>query len=114
MSLARVWNDHDTQPYKEEFKGEMIHIAPNKYVEMEKFDALQFVSAYVPIRKDAMGNYLNHKKLRVEVIPDPEPAKVEHRCMACRGTFDTANELAMHSEAFHKELIVADSPKTKK
>jgi len=105
MALARVWNDHPSD-YKEMFKGEMIEIPGKKYVEMDKYDAIQFVGQYIPVRKNDLGDYINHKMLRVEVLPDPTPKVTEIKCQMCLGKFDTEKELALHSEAHHKDAIV--------
>lgn len=110
MPQAKVWNDGPSE-YKENFNGEPIAIPQGGHVVMDSFDAHAFCSSAIPIKKDGVGNYLNHKKLRVEVIPDAAaaPAPV-HQCMMCRGKFDTATELALHSESLHKESIVQDKP----
>lgn len=114
MSLAKVWNDHVTdhegkkvtKPYVEKFRDEVVSIEPGKCVEMDKFDALQFVGQYTPVKKDGLGNDLVPKKLRVEFIPDPTPKVTEIKCQMCLGKFDTDKELALHSEAHHKDAIV--------
>lgn len=113
MALARVWNEGPTD-YSEVFKGETIRIPRGKYIEMDQFEGNQFVSAYTPVKKDGVGNYLTHKMLRLEVLPSKEERKVEHRCQMCRGVFDTENELVLHSEAYHKEAIIDDKAKGKK
>lgn len=120
MALAKVWNDYTvdfkgekvTKPYVEKFRDEKIEIPPGKFIEMDKFDALQFVGQYTPVRKDGLGNDLQPKKLRVELIPEKEAAKpVEIKCMACQGKFDTDKELALHTDAYHKDQIVKELKK---
>lgn len=122
MALAKVWNDCTTEfdangnkvpakPYVEKFKDEVITIEPGKHIVMDKFDAIQFAGQYIPPRKNGRGDFVNHKMIRVEVIPDEVPAVVEIKCQMCLGKFDTDKELALHSEAHHKADMVPDTKK---
>ena len=110
MALAKVWNDHK-DVYVEKFRDEEIKIPAGKFVEMDKFDAMQFVGQYTPVIKDGLGNDLRPKMLRVEVAPDKEVKPVEYTCQACKGKFDTEKELVLHSDAFHKDVQIKDAKK---
>lgn len=110
---AKVWNDGPTD-YREEFRGTEIAIPKGKFVEMDRYEAAAFLSQYIKPRKTDTGVHMNHKMLRMEVVGDDVPAKLEHRCQMCKGLFQSETELTLHSEAFHKEAIVAAEPKKAK
>lgn len=104
---ARVWND-DSKPYREMFKEQLIEIPSKGFVEMDFFEANLFMGQFTPIRKNGLGDELTCKRLRLERIGAPDEAKPENRCNLCKGKFDTANELKLHSEAFHKERMIVE------
>jgi hypothetical protein len=113
-NLAKVWNDGPTD-YTEKFRDDELTIKKGGFIEMDRFDAAAFVSQYIkPIKNGDVGGYKNHKQLRVENLDDHASSKVEHRCMICKGLFQNENELALHSEAFHKAVMLEDTDKKKK
>jgi hypothetical protein len=112
-NVAKVWNDGPTD-YTERFRDSDITIRKGEYIEMDRYEASAFLSQYIKPKKTDTGIYLNHKQLRMEVPSDAPEAKVEHRCMLCKGLFATANELTLHSDMFHPESQVEDKEKRKK
>lgn len=64
---VKIWNDN-TYPYTEEFKGDKIHIEANKYVEMEREEAVLFMGQFNSIVRDVDGNPhpKSFKKLRMD------------------------------------------------
>lgn len=113
MAMAKVWNDWHEGVYEEEFKGEKIRIPAGQYIEMDHHDAIQFLGQYIRPRKTDTGILLNHKKLRLDVAPTVEKV-TEIRCQVCRGLFASENELILHSDAFHKEKMVATASRAAK
>lgn len=65
--LVEVWNDNDL-PFVQEFKGEVITIAPHKYVKMDRDDAVEFKSKGFPMAFDGSKNQKksSFKRIRVE------------------------------------------------
>jgi hypothetical protein len=112
-NLAKVWNDGPTD-YTELFRDSAITIPKGQCIEMDRYEAAAFVSQYIKPLKTEVGGYKNHKMLRVEIPSDAPAAKVEHRCMLCKGLFGNETELSLHSEAFHKSVMVEADPKPKK
>lgn len=47
--VSKVWNDNK-YPHTEKFKGQMITIMPNSYIEMTPDDAEQFKGQFTPIK----------------------------------------------------------------
>lgn len=108
MPNAKVWNDGPSD-YTEKFNDVPIHVKKGGFVEMDYFDAVGFMGQYIKPIKHDNGEVVNHKQLRLELIPDAASKPVEHRCQACLGLFATSNELILHSESFHKEKAVAST-----
>jgi len=50
-STVKVVNDN-VHPFRQEFREEMIVIAPGGFVMMDRDDAVQFVGTFFPPRKD--------------------------------------------------------------
>lgn len=110
--VAKVWNDGPTD-YTETFRDNQLTIKKGGYIEMDRYEAAAFVSQYIKPKKTEIGTYLNHKQLRVEVPADVATPN-DNRCMLCKGTFANATELSLHSEAFHKAVMIEDDKKSKK
>lgn len=106
MPLARVWNDND-KPYSEKFEDNLITIPAKGYVEMDKADAIKFVSAWIPIKRLDDGTPLNPKMLRTEFMPEKPVEKI--LCQMCKEEFQTNKELSLHSELKHAEDMVDEN-----
>jgi len=116
MYQVRVYNDN-IYPYQEKFKGEMLTIQPKQYIEMDLFDAAEFLGQYTPIVVDGGGAPIpkSYKMLRV-VRPDNFKAeeKKEILCNACGMKFDTAIELDDHVNEKHVENLVDEDEQKKR
>lgn len=112
MSTVKVWNDGPT-PYSEMFRENEISIPKGGHVEMDYFDAVQFLGQYIKPKKLGEGLFANHKMLRIEgSAPDLKSSK--HTCQLCKGDFTTEKELLLHSDQFHKAVMHEDDDKPKR
>lgn len=93
MSLARVWNDN-VHPHTEVFKEKTITIAPKSFVEMDYDDAVEFKSAFTPIKTDGELNPKpeSFKMIRIEPV---DGAPVTQVPLVCHATGKVA---ANHAE----------------
>lgn len=116
MYQVRVYNDN-IYPYQEKYKGELIVIPPKQFVEMDLFDAAEFLGQYTPIVVDGGGAPLakSFKMLRV-VRPDGFKAeeKKEILCNACGKKFESTLELDAHVNEFHVENLVDEDEQKKR
>jgi len=69
---ARVWNDSE-KIWKEEFRGDMLEIPSFGFIEMPYPDAVQFRGQFHPLVRDGLGQDVNPKKIRLEVLDGSEP-----------------------------------------
>lgn len=109
MQNVRVYNDN-VYPHKERFKGDIIEIAPKKFITMDFFDAVEFLGQYTPIKVDGGGAALpeSYKMLRI-VKPEEfkiEDKKTEIKCQACGKVFENNDELDAHVNENHLEQLV--------
>lgn len=65
--LVKVHNNN-IHPYKEEFRGKMIHIPAHEYIEMDEDEADYFLQSFTYPKKDSQGrpDPLYFKKLKIE------------------------------------------------
>jgi hypothetical protein len=117
--LVRVYN-RNTYPYREQFKGQMIEIAPKGFIKMDYEEANRFLGQMQPFRRLKDGNQdpTSYKWLeidkddrrKVEAILRNEAEEKSKRvfvCMACSKEFDSKKELLKHSKE-HADMAVKD------
>lgn len=103
MGLSRVYNDN-SYPFRQEYKGKMIEIAPKDFVEMEREEAVIFKGLFYPPQYDAsdVQKPESYKKLRVvhdaEIEQEAKPA-----CMICGEKFEDDKELNGHMKKEHSD-----------
>jgi len=116
MFQVRVYNDN-IYPYQEMFKGELIKIAPKQYIELDLFDAAEFLGQYTSIQVDGGGSPRpqSYKMLR---IVRPDHYKLEEKkeiiCNACGVTFSTALELDEHVNEKHVDALTDEDEQKKR
>lgn len=106
---CKVWNDN-IYDFRDTFKEKQIVVPAGKYIEMDPFEANDFVSKFYPIVKDAGGqpDPKSYKKLRKEWIYsdqiDQSPKAKEHVCNCCG--YKTVNdaELQAHIKSRHADV----------
>lgn len=114
--LVRVYNDN-VYPHKEKFKGDVLLIPSKKYIEMDFFDAVEFLGQYTPIKVDGGGAHVaeGFKMLR---IVKPDDFKIEDskliKCQACGETFPGEDELDAHINEKHVDQIVDEDEQKKR
>lgn len=111
MANVKVWNDGPTD-YSEKFRDDLITIPKGKFIEMDYYDANQFLSQYIPPRKTETGIYLNHKQLRIDADLKAVTAEQQtiHACMVCGGKFDTGTQLEGHVKTYHETQKITEDP----
>lgn len=109
---AKVYNDNKYE-YRENFKGEMIVIAPGNFVEMDFEDAIEFKSAFPNVIKpdfDGAGNQKpeTFKMIRVEKGDYGEPAAAEEKftCPQCGDELATEEALDRHIDKNHLDELM--------
>src|SRR3990167_6556242 len=109
MAMVRVWNDH-TKEHVEMFKGDLIKVQAQNFIEMDRLDAIQFVGQFTGIVRDALGNDLRPKKLRLDdsVIPKTPEKIVQFKCMHDNKEFSSQKELDMHVLETHVDSLHKD------
>jgi len=107
--MARVWN-LDTQPYTEEYRGQTITIEPEKFIVMDPNEAALFLKAFTPVIKDGRGQYINPKKLRMELYTDKTASSPKReskfQCMVDGEIFPTQRAYDEHVLKKHMNEIV--------
>lgn len=108
--IARVWNRND-YPYTETFKGQEITINPGKFIEMEHFEAVEFLGTFTGVKRtaDGMPDPRYYKRLSLELTSKDtlgfrQPPKT-YRCMACSVEFGSQQELDKHIDDSHTDII---------
>lgn len=110
--VVKVWNDN-TYPYAEKFRGDQINIAPKGYIEMEFYDAHQFLGQMPPnIEVDAAGQQLpkSYKMLRIEQ-DGQAPVIKKFVCMINGMEFQTQKALDEYIRINHMDSIVDEESK---
>lgn len=116
MSLCRVWNDN-SYPYEEMFKEQLIRIPPAEFVEMDYFEATEFLGKFTGVRLDPSGqpDPRYYKKLRKEVISsDGVKAEVNlFKCHSCGKSYESGDMLTLHAFDNHLNQLDSDESKLK-
>jgi hypothetical protein len=110
---AKVWNDN-IYPYSEKFKGDLIKIEPNSFIEMDYDEAIMFKGTFSSIVRDADGHPKQEswKKIRVEPIGNPVDAVIKtdpNKCLACGKVLGSQAELAKHIFDEHPAMLDQES-----
>lgn len=113
MNKVRVYNDNIYE-HRERFRGDLKIIPAGEYIEMDRDDAVQFKSQFMPIVKGRGGvdDPKGFKKLRIEFSPGPQVedhlAKMESElsCQACDFVAQNKAGLAAHIRAKHAHQMV--------
>lgn len=113
MALVKVYNDN-IYPYKENFKGENIHIPAKGFIEMEYDEAILFKGMMSPMVFDGDGNDLpqGYKMIRVE-----EPGQAardavklrnatEIKCFACNYEAKNQIDYLEHAKTHADNMVV--------
>lgn len=114
---CKVWNDNIYDFKDDNFKGKKIVVPAGKCIEMDPFEANDFVSKYSPIIKGADNLPIpqSYKKLRKEFIysdtieQNPAIEAKKFVCQACNYKASNDSELEAHIKSRH-----ADHEKAKK
>lgn len=112
MEQVRVYNDN-TFEHREQFKGQNIVIAPGKFVEMDRGEAVLFKGQFFQPRflADGVQDPRSFKRIRLEAIVEEKgkgkgkKAKKsdapEHVCQACGFEAVSAAGLKVHIAKNH-------------
>jgi hypothetical protein len=106
--LVKVHNNN-VHPYKEEFRGRMIEIPANDFIEMDEDEADYFLQAFVFPKKDSQGrpDPLYFKKLKIEKPKVDKPVD-DLVCHANGQKAATAAELNQMIRGFSHMLAEKD------
>lgn len=110
---VKVWNDN-TYPYSEQFRGEPIHIPSKSWIEMELYDAHQFIGQMPPnIKCDASGKQMaeSYKMLRIENLGGAKAPQTKFICMQDGREFQTQTALDEYIRENHMDSIVDEKSK---
>lgn len=108
--MVRVYNKN-VHPYKEKWRGTEYSIEAGGYIEMDFYDANNFLGTKQPnIAVDGNGIQLptSYKMLQI-VKPEhygKEDSPVHYVCHACNKEFGTKAALNNHAETAHLEVMV--------
>jgi len=110
---AKVWNDN-IYPYTENFKGDVITIEPNSFIEMDYDEAVMFRGTFSSIIRDADGQPTQQswKKIRVEPLGNPVDNVIKsdpNKCLACGKVLGSQAELAQHIFNEHPAMLDPES-----
>jgi hypothetical protein len=105
--LVKVHN-LNIHPYKEDFRGKMIVIPPNAFVEMDEDEADYFMQSFTYPKKDSQGrpDPLFFKKLKLE--KPPVQPKEDLICHATGQKAGSQEELAKMLSNFSHLLAAKD------
>lgn len=102
---VKVWNDN-IHKFQQKFKDDDIVIPAGKFIEMDQFEATEFLGKYYPmvIGADNLQDPKSYKQLRIEkpAVTVMEMAQ-GHKCQGCGGTFPSSKALETHTDEFHSE-----------
>ena len=117
-NLVKVHN-LNVYPLDQVFKGQKIHIPPQKYVEMDYEEAVQFRGLYLPIAHDAGGvqkpesyKYIKIDEGDVERIHRQrglignDEKKDKFVCHMCSKDFITKKGLLTHIKSKHVDAMM--------
>lgn len=110
-NIVKVWN-RNSFDHKELFKDDAVFIPAGKYIEMDYYDAVQFLGQFYPMKfgKDGIQDPKSYKWLEI----DPEDKKKVFQskgdkdekdqvfvCHRCNKEFLTKNGLLKHIKTRH-------------
>lgn len=104
---VKVWNDN-THPFTQVFKEKKISIPAKSYVEMEFYDAYDFLGTYFPVEHDAAGiqDPKSYKMLRVDrgdAVRGIQGKIKKNICIVCAHESPSPEELEAHTKVKHPE-----------
>jgi len=116
INEVKVWN-RGPHEYREEFKGEKIKIKPGGYVEMDYYEAEQFLGTFRPIFKDKSDRQDKRSYKCLEIDPDDKKRYLDHAnnntgvekafvCHMCSKEFLTKKGLLRHIKSKHAQDMV--------
>lgn len=105
---VRLYNDN-IYPHTEKFKGDVIHIAPKAFVEMDEYEAVEFRGQMTSVKFDGGGNPLPecYKMIRIVKPENYHLHEIADKpiCLACAKAFPTKHELDAHIRSNHVEQM---------
>lgn len=110
MHKVKVWNDNN-HPFEQRFKGEIIKIEANSFVEMNWDDAVQFKSYPSPMKFNGMGmqDPTSFKMIRIDgKAVTPEERVVAYRCQKDGSLHHSKEALEAHIASLD-ESVFADA-----
>jgi hypothetical protein len=116
INEVKVWNRGPNE-YREEFKGVKIKIKPGGYVEMDYYEAEQFLGTFRPIFKDKSERQDKRSYKCLEIDPDDKKKYLDQAgqqpesekafvCHVCSKEFLTKKGLLRHIKTKHLEDMV--------
>jgi hypothetical protein len=107
--MVRVYNKN-VHPYKEKWRGTEYNIAPGGFVEMDFYDAHNFLGTKQPnIEVDGNGipRPTSYKMLEIVKMDgtDKLPEIKHYICQACNKEFGTKAALDNHAEEMHLDQM---------
>ncbi len=109
MALVKVWNDN-IYLYEEKFRGRLIEIDPNSYIEMDEDEAENFKAAFTFPHRDEQGrpDPRFFKKIRIEKPKVEESADDNLICHANGQKVSSVDELTKVLSNFSHMLAKDD------
>ena len=120
-TIVKVWN-RNSYDFKQMFKDSEIFIPATKHIEMDYFEAVDFLGKYHPIvmRKDGTQDPRSYKKLEIDksdlkryiderdgqAKDEDDSAKSSWKCPVCTKDFKTQKGLLTHIKANHQDAMV--------
>lgn len=104
---VKVWNDN-IYPLKQLFKGNSVLIPAKSFIEMEFYEAHEFLGTYHPVDYDADGKQdpKSYKMLRVEredAVKGIQAKIKKNLCIVCKHESPSPEELKAHITVQHKD-----------
>lgn len=110
---VKVWNDN-IYPLSQFFKGNKVLIPAKSFIEMEFYEAHEFLGTYHPIDYDADGKQdpKTYKMLRVDRQDAVRgiQAKIKNLCSVCKHESPSKEELEAHVKARHSDHVKLELP----
>lgn len=106
--LVKVWNDN-TLPFEQEFQGEKLKVAAQRYIMMDNEKAIMFRGQYFPMQFDAGGTQKreSYKMIRIEQMGGGELPKIDKlKCQACSYIGLNNADLDEHVNSEHLDQLI--------
>ena len=111
LTSCKVWNDN-IYDFTDKFKEKTITIPSGKYIEMDPFEANEFVGKFYPIKvlADDTPDPKSFKKLRKEFIytedavQNPTLEAKKFKCHCCSYVASNDSELEAHIKSRHADV----------